>query len=157
MDIKNSNPPANPVAMPAICTNSCAKGGKDCPKGDGGNKDDGSRANNWKYLAPKSGKAETKMHTKPNGSKEKCMWYMHEQCKCWTLSHTTSGHDKCKGRGDNHKPPKAEGMKLKASLKTFLTNQTEAKLAKKDCKKLQVLSTMMHQNDESDAASVDLD
>jgi hypothetical protein len=157
MDIKESDPPANPIVMPAIHNDPRAKSGKDRPKGVGGNKDSDSKANNWKYVAPKSGESETKTHTKPNGSKEKHMRCVHKQCKCWMISHTTSEHGKCKGRVNTHKPPKVEDMKLQASLKTFLANPTESKLTKKDRKKLQVLLTTIHQNDDSDAASVDLD
>jgi hypothetical protein len=82
------------------------------------------------------------------------------QCKRWTLSHPTSGHGQTEGSGGGkpRKTPKAEDLKLQASLKTFLANPIESKLSKKDRKKLQALLTTMHQsNDTSDDASVDPD
>jgi hypothetical protein len=68
-----------------------------------------------------------------------------------------SGHGQRKGGtgSDNCKPPKAEDLKIQFSLKTFLANPTENKLTKKDRKQLQALLTTMHQNNDSDAGSVD--
>jgi hypothetical protein len=106
MDITESNPPANPIAMAAIQTDSSrTKGAKDRPKGGGAGKDGGKKATNWKYLAPKTGKSETKTHSKPNGSKEKQMWCGHAECKRWTPSHTTSGHGKREGKSTTQKAP----------------------------------------------------
>ena len=110
MDIKDADPPINPLALPAMRADPHAKSGKDRPKGKDGSTP--NRDNNWKYLAPKTGESETKTHTKPDGIKEKRMWCAHKRCKHWTLSHTTSGHGMREGEGEGQKAPKAEDLKL---------------------------------------------
>jgi hypothetical protein len=159
MDITGADPPPNTIAMAAVQKDYTSKnGGKDCSKSDSGPKGGGNKATNWKYALPKPGELETQTtKTKLNGSKKKHIWCVHIQCKCWTLSHTTSGHGQRKGRGggNNRKPPKLEGLKIQSSLKTFLANPTANKLTKKDRKQLQALLTTMHQSDDSDAGSVD--
>jgi hypothetical protein len=154
-------PKLHPIPLPwppsERTTATSKTGGKDRAKIDSGAKSSGNKATNWKYAPPKSGESETQTQTKPDGTKEKRMWCGHVQCKRWTLSHTTSGHGQRKGGtgSDNRKPPKAEDLKIQFSLKTFLANPTENKLTKKDRKQLQALLTTMHQNNDSNAGSVD--
>eukprot|EP00978_Attheya_sp_CCMP212_P033291 scaffold133765_cov60-Attheya_sp.AAC.5 len=157
MDLKDQDPPTNPIAMAAIGKQSHTKG-----KGTGADSKTGmktkDRDKNWKYAPPKAGEAEIKTISGKEGTKEKRFWCGHEQCKRWTLSHNTEGHVQ-KGPSDKgHGPPKAKDMKLQSSLKTFLAANGNAKkkLSKKECQKLQaLLSTMHHSKDSDDAGSVD--
>jgi hypothetical protein len=89
MDLKDQDPPTNPIAMAAVQKAYTKANGKTMTNHNSGSTKGNDRDKNWNYTAPKAGEAETKYVKKADRSKEKCLWCGHEQCKCWTLSHTT--------------------------------------------------------------------
>jgi hypothetical protein len=144
MDLKESNPPVNPLALPTYQKGDkpyVHKHTKDLPKG--GKPTNGNKTKNWKYIGPKGGKSETKWITTADGKKEKCLWCNNKQCHHWTMSHT--GHGARDANATKSKKPKAEDLKLQGSLKTFLSQATgkDVKLSKKESQKLQALLTTM--------------
>jgi hypothetical protein len=125
-------------------------------KKDKGEKQD-SKTKSWKYIAPKAGEPDTKTVKNMNGQQEKHYWCGHAACHCWTLSHSTTGHDMQGRKGD---PLKAGNRKLQGSLKTFLAQSSDGKtkLSKKECKQLQALLTTMNHDEDSKAnGSVEVD
>jgi hypothetical protein len=162
MDLKDTDPPPNPLSLPAYQRDSKqpwkAKDSKE-KKSKGGGKT-GDKPKSWKYEPPKSGEPDTKTVKNAKGQQESRYWCANAACNRWTLSHTTDGHGT--KEGGKGAPPKAENMKLQGSLKTFLAQQgtdgSKEKLSKKERKQLQALLSTMSHDDESEAdGSVDVE
>jgi hypothetical protein len=159
MDLKDTEPPPNPLALPAYQRDTKSTGSKDSSKYKKpakGDKPDG-KTKSWKYIAPAKGEANTKMVENAKKQQEKRYWCDHVDCHRWTLSHTTEDHGSKKDPDKD--PPKAENLKLQGSLKTFLSagKAGNAKLSKKERKQLQALLTTMNHNADSSAAEGSVD
>lgn len=160
MDLKEADPPPNPLALPAFQRDKKPpSGSKGKPKDTSFKKNADAKVKSWKYMAPKGDEPDTQTVTNKSGQKENRFWCGNKACNRWTLSHTTAGHGK---PADSSNPPKAESMKIQGSLKTFLAKakggSEKSQLSKRERKQLQALLTTMNHDDDSDAAGlVDLD
>jgi hypothetical protein len=160
MDLKDQDPPTNPIAMAAVEGKTYTKTKANDRTNNSSSNKSGNRDKNWKYAPPKTGKAETKYVKSKDGTNKKDPWCGRKQCKRWTLSHNTEGHGQKDTVATGRKPPKAKDMKLQSSLKTFLasTKGSKKKLPAKECQQLQLLLTTMNHSKDSDAtASVNLE